>query len=158
MERLSRRIRSRMNHPPNPQPMAERRQVAALCWRRGAGGVEILLVTSRDTGRWVTPKGGRMAGKSDAEAAAVEAFEEAGVEGQVQTTPLGGFRYMKRLKRRGSRLTHVSVFALKVERELDDWPEAAQRTRRWFSTTEAATLVEEVDLAALIGGFRPPGH
>lgn len=147
-----------MNHPPNPQPMAERRQVAALCWRRGADGVEILLVTSRDTGRWVTPKGGRMIGKSDAQAAAVEAFEEAGVEGVVDETPLGEFRYMKRLKRRGARLALVAVFSLRVERELEDWPEAAERTRRWFPAPDAATLVDEADLAALIGGFRPPGH
>lgn len=147
-----------MNHPPSIQPMAERRQVAALCWRMGACGVEVLLVTSRDTGRWVTPKGGRMTGRSDAEAAAIEACEEAGVDGVIDETPLGGFRYMKRLKRRGSRLTQVTVFSLRVERELDDWPEAAQRTRRWFPAPVAASLVEEVDLAALIGGFRPPGH
>lgn len=142
-----------MIQPATPQPMAERHQVAALCWRMGGGGIEVLLVTSRDTGRWVTPKGGRMMGKTDAEAAAVEACEEAGVEGQVETAPLGDFRYMKRLKRRGSRLTHVSVFALRVERELDDWPEAAQRTRRWFGAGDAAAAVEEADLADLIRRF-----
>ena len=142
-----------MNHPPNPRPMAERRQVAALCWRAGAGGVEVLLITSRDTGRWVTPKGGRMTGRTDADAAAVEACEEAGVEGVVEAAPLGGFRYMKRLKRRGSRLTHVSVFALRVQRELDDWPEKAERTRRWFSADDAAEAVDEVELADLIRKF-----
>ena len=83
---------------------AERRQVAALPWRRGAdGGVEILLVTSRETRRWVTPKGGRMPGKTDAEAAAQEALEEAGVEGRVADEPVGSFRYLKVLKRRAAR-------------------------------------------------------
>ena len=74
---------------------AERRQVAALPWRRGDTGIEILLVTSRETRRWVTPKGGRMAGKTDAEAAAQEALEEAGVEGVVPGVQLGTFRYLK---------------------------------------------------------------
>ena len=145
---------SRMTDPSNPQPMAERRQVAALCWRAGQGGaVEVLLVTSRDTGRWVTPKGGRMPGLSDARAAALEALEEAGVEGEVAEPPVGTFRYLKRLKRRAPRPTEVTVFALRVDQELADWKEAAQRTRRWFSVEEAVAVVEETDLQALIRTF-----
>ena len=140
-----------MTDPSNLQPPAERRQVAALCWRAGQGGaVEILLVTSRDTGRWVTPKGGRMPGLSDARAAALEALEEAGVEGEVGETPIGVFVYLKRLKRRAPRPTEVTVFALRVDRELTDWKEAAQRTRRWFPALEAAAAVEEADLRAVI--------
>jgi 8-oxo-dGTP pyrophosphatase MutT (NUDIX family) len=132
----------------------ERHQVAALCWRPGQGGeIEILLVTSRDTGRWVTPKGGRMPGLTDAQAAAQEALEEAGVEGEVQEAPIGAFRYLKRLKRRAPRPTQVSVFALRVERELSDWKEAAQRTRRWFSIIEAAGAVDETELGAVILKF-----
>lgn len=132
----------------------ERHQVAALCWRPGQGGeVEILLVTSRDTGRWVTPKGGRMPGLTDAQAAAQEALEEAGVEGEVQEAPIGAFRYLKRLKRRAPRPTQVSVFALRVDRELSDWKEAAQRTRRWFSIIEAAAAVDETELGAVILEF-----
>lgn len=141
-----------------PPPPAERRQVAALCWRPGeGGGVEILLVTSRDTGRWVTPKGGRMAGLTDAQAAAQEALEEAGVEGVVEEQPLGVFRYLKRLKRRAPRLTEVGVFALRVSAEHPDWHEAAQRTRRWFPALEAAAVVDEADLGRLILAFRPEG-
>src|SRR5690606_30035705 len=79
------------------------RQVAALPWRRGADGLQILLVTSRETRRWVTPKGGRMAGKTDAEAAAQEALEEAGVTGRIVEEPFGTFRYLKILKRRRPR-------------------------------------------------------
>ena len=141
----------------DPALRPERHQVAALCWRMGQGGaVEILLVTSRDTGRWVTPKGGYMPGLTDAQAAAQEALEEAGVEGEVQEAPVGGFQYLKRLKRRAPRPTEVSVFALKVERELVDWKEAGQRTRRWFSAVEAAAAVDEAELGAVILKFRPP--
>ena len=69
----------------DPALRPERHQVAALCWRMGQGGaVEILLVTSRDTGRWVIPKGWPMDGKSASAAAAREAWEEAGVKGTVR--------------------------------------------------------------------------
>ncbi|MBN8529093.1 MAG: NUDIX hydrolase [Caulobacterales bacterium] len=140
-----------------PRPRAERVQVAALCWRSGQDGmIEILLVTSRDTGRWVTPKGGRMPGKTDAQAAAEEAWEEAGVLGEVQNAPIGTFRYMKRLKRRAPRPTEVNVFALRVTRELADWKEVAQRSRRWFTLVEAAAAVDEAELGAMIQEFRPP--
>ncbi|HRO32943.1 MAG TPA: NUDIX hydrolase [Brevundimonas sp.] len=146
--------------PPTPPELsiAPRRQVAALCWRVDQGGaIEILLVTSRDTGRWVTPKGGRMRGLTDAQSAAQEALEEAGVEGRVTETPLGVFSYLKRLKRRGPRPTQVTVFALEAQVQHDDWREAAQRTRRWFRADRAAVMVDEPDLAALILAFAADG-
>lgn len=127
-----------------------RRQVAALPWRRGADGLEVLLVTSRETGRWVAPKGGRMAGKSDPEAAAQEALEEAGVEGLIERRPLGTFRYLKRLKRRGPRPTRVTVYALEVLIEHDDWKEASQRRRQWMKPEDAAAAVQEPELSRLI--------
>ena len=134
---------------------AERRQVAALPWRRGADGrVEVLLITSRETRRWVTPKGGRMPGKTDAEAAAQEAWEEAGVRGTAEDRPLGTFRYLKRLKRRAARWCVVSLHGLRVETVEDRWPEDHERERRWVSPDEAARLVDEPDLAILLAGFR----
>lgn len=132
---------------------AERRQVAALPWRRGASGIEILLVTSRETRRWVTPKGGRMPGRTDAEAAAQEALEEAGVEGVVAPEPLGTFRYLKTLKRRAPRWCVVSVYALEVRIEHEDWHERGQRERIWVSRDEAVRRVDEPDLKALIAAF-----
>lgn len=132
---------------------AERRQVAALPWRRGAGGIEIMLVTSRETRRWVTPKGGRMPGRTDAAAAAQEALEEAGVEGVVSETPLGTFRYLKVLKRRAPRWCVVALYALEVRVQHDDWPERAERERVWISRAEAAERVDEADLKALIAAF-----
>ena len=141
-------------HTPRDE-QAERRQVAALPWRRGPDGIEILLVTSRETRRWVTPKGGRMAGKTDAEAAAQEALEEAGIEGVTGETPLGTFRYLKVLKRRAPRWCVVSVYALEVTAEHRDWQEREERERVWVSRDEAVRRVDEPDLKALIAAFRP---
>ena len=134
---------------------AERRQVAALPWRRGADGVEILLITSRETRRWVTPKGGRMSGKTDAEAAAQEALEEAGVEGTVSDRPLGRFRYLKVLKRRAPRWCVVDLYGLEVAVEHPDWQERTERERVWLPRAEAAQRVDEPDLRALIAAFEP---
>lgn len=142
-----------MTGPAVRTQIAERRQVAALPWRKTGAGIEILLVTSRETRRWVTPKGGRMPGRTDAEAAAEEALEEAGVEGAVATDPLGTFRYLKMLKRRAPRWCVVSVYALEVLTEHDDWRERGQRERAWVSRDEAVRRVDEPDLKALIAAF-----
>lgn len=132
---------------------SETRQVAALPWRLEDGQRRILMITSRETRRWVVPKGGRMAGKTDAEAAAQEALEEAGVKGQVDPRSIGVFRYAKRLKNDTERRCVVSVFPLEVLIQLGAWPEAHQRDRRWMTPAEAADAVDEPDLAALIRGF-----
>jgi 8-oxo-dGTP pyrophosphatase MutT (NUDIX family) len=144
-----------MAEAPAPDDRPERRQVAALPWRRGADGVEILLITSRETRRWVTPKGGRMSGKTDAEAAAQEALEEAGVEGVTGGRPLGSFRYLKVLKRRAARWCVVDLYALEVTVEHPDWQERAERERVWLPRDEAARRVDEPDLRALIAAFEP---
>ena len=144
-----------MTITPIPNPPAERRQVAALPWRRGADGIEILLVTSRETRRWVTPKGGRMAGLTDWAAAARAALEEAGVEGLVGEVPLGTFRYLKVLKRRAPRWCIVSVYALEVQVEHPTWHEQAERERTWMSAEQAAACVSEPDLARIILAYQP---
>jgi len=94
-----------------------------------------------------------MAGRTDAEAAAQEALEEAGIEGVVNEAPLGTFRYLKILKRRAPRWCVVTVYALKVEVEHADWQERAERERVWVSRDEAVRRVDEPDLKALIAGF-----
>lgn len=119
----------------------------------GANGLEILMITSRETRRWVIPKGGRMAGKSDPQAAAIEAMEEAGVQGEIEQTAVGTFRYAKRLKSGDERMCIVSVFPLKVLIQLGAWPEAAERDRRWMSVEDAAGSVMEPDLSDLIRAF-----
>jgi 8-oxo-dGTP pyrophosphatase MutT (NUDIX family) len=142
-----------MIEPPIRTERAERRQVAALCWRRGEQGLEILLVTSRETRRWVTLKGGRMPGLTDARAAAVEALEEAGVEGRLADHPIGTFRYLKWLRRGEGRWCVVSLYPLEVTVEHDTWQEQHERTRQWMSADQAASRVNEADLAALILAF-----
>ena len=130
-----------------------RRQFAALPWRHGEDGLEILLITSRETRRWVIPKGWPMKDKQPHQAAAQEAFEEAGVEGDITIQPLGAFRYFKRLKNDRMQLCVVDVFPLEVGEMLDLWPEQHQRQRDWKTPAEAAAAVDEPELTALIQAF-----
>ncbi len=128
------------------------RQVAALCYRT-APRLEILLVTSRETRRWVTPKGWPMACRPDHAAAAVEAFEEAGVDGVVSQRALGTFDYDKILKSTEILAVTAALYPLEVVILREDWPEKGQRDRRWFTPDEAAGLVQEAGLAQLILDF-----
>ena len=131
-------------------------QTAALPWRRAAdGSVEILLITSRETQRWVIPKGWPMAGKSGAASAAQEAYEEAGVRGEVSPVAIGSFTYDKIAKTGVAKRLTVFVFPLEVAQMLDDWPEYGQRARDWFPAADAAPRVNEPELQALIARFSP---
>jgi 8-oxo-dGTP pyrophosphatase MutT (NUDIX family) len=127
-------------------------QYAALPWRRN-NGVEILLITSRQTKRWVIPKGWPMADLAPHESAALEAFEEAGVDGNVVRSPLGHYDYLKRLKDGTDVAVRVDVFALEVIKRHETWPEQGERTARWFPAEAAAQAVGEPELAALIREF-----
>lgn len=126
------------------------RQVAALCWRMRKGRAQVLLVTSRDTGRWVLPKGWPMAGLGPEAAAAREAWEEAGVEGKVTAEALGCYGYDKILRSRIALPCSVGVYPLRVQNLKGNFPERNQRRRKWFFAEEAARLVAEVELAALL--------
>ncbi len=118
------------------------------------GGLQILLVTSRQTGRWVIPKGNPIAGLTPYDSAAREAYEEAGIEGEVAEAAIGAYRYRKRIRFGIPRLARVKVFPLRVTRELPQWPEAHQRRRQWFAGAAAASAVDETGLRRLILGFR----
>ncbi len=131
-----------------PVCMTSAHQYATLPWRR-AGQLEIMLITSRETRRWIIPKGWPMDGRTNSESAAQEAYEEAGIKGSTTEESLGFFEYQKR----GKGQLRVDVFAMEVTEVLDLWPEAHQRTRRWLSAQEAASLVDEPELAAIIRGF-----
>jgi 8-oxo-dGTP pyrophosphatase MutT (NUDIX family) len=128
------------------------RQVSALCWRKGEDGLEVLLVTSRETRRWVTPKGWPMKGLKDFTAAKQEAYEEAGVEGRIKRKPIGSFIYEKRQKD-ASQTVRVVVYALNVRKERKNWPEKSERKRQWFSPQEAARRVAEPGLKLLLSQF-----
>jgi 8-oxo-dGTP pyrophosphatase MutT (NUDIX family) len=125
-------------------------QYAALPFRRGADGTQVMLVTSRGTGRWVIPKGWPMKRKAPHAAAAREALEEAGVIGEVQANPLGSYSYEKRLKSGQGVVCEVEVFPLEVKRQQKSWPEKGTREIRWFSPAKAAAAVGEPKLRAII--------
>ena len=127
-------------------------QYAALPWRQ-APGFEILLITSRETRRWVIPKGWPMPALSAAESAAQEAYEEAGIRGQMAAQAMGHYTYSKRQRGGAKKRFRVDVFAMEVTEVLDQWPEAHERARQWLSPEEAVALVEEPELAALIRTF-----
>ena len=134
---------------------APRRQYAALHWRFAHGGVEILLITSRETRRWVLPKGWGKKDEPATIAVAREALEETGVAGPVAETPLGQYRYHKVFKSGRVRPLKVAVYPLQVVHEHAQWPEMNIREKLWIPLSEGAGLVDEPELRALIAKFRP---
>ena len=114
------------------------------------------MITSRDTRRWVLPKGNRIKGLEAHRAAAHEAFEEAGISGIACPTPLGSYRYPKRRRDGSVRSATVTVFPLAYVAQADDWPEQDERETRWFGLTEAAEAVDETGLKDLITDFVAP--
>ncbi|MGI4880373.1 MAG: NUDIX hydrolase [Janthinobacterium lividum] len=133
------------------------KQVAALPYRIDEKGqVQVLLITSRGTRRWVLPKGNRIAGLTPSQAAAQEAFEEAGVTGVTSRRPLGRYDYLKQRNDGSCRRATVDVYPLAFEAQANQWPEQHQRKMQWFDLPEAARAVDEADLNALIAAFRVP--
>lgn len=125
------------------------KQVAALPYRVRAKKLQILLITSRETKRWVIPKGWPMRGKKDWNAAALEGFEEAGIKGVVGHKSIGTYHYVKR-RSNGDLDCEVTVYPLEVRKLLDDWPEKNERRRKWFDAQRASELVDEDGLKAII--------
>ncbi|MFT3973690.1 MAG: NUDIX hydrolase [Amaricoccus sp.] len=132
-----------------------RLQVGALCWRRTRKGLRFLLITSRDTGRWIIPKGWPMRNRTEAGAAAREAWEEAGLRGEISNDSLGVYTYRKRAPNSVIMSCVVRVYPLEAREMLQKFPETGQRRARWFSREKAARRVAEHELAALIRGFAP---
>lgn len=133
-----------------------RTQFAALCFRKREDETEILLVTSRNTGRWVLPKGWPMPNTSPAEAARIEAWEEAGVKGRISPACLGIYSYVKTSDDRCDEDTPciVAVFPLEVHELAENFPEKGERLRKWISLKKAAQKVIEPELSQIIAGFR----
>ena len=124
-------------------------QVAALPIRISDDGeINVLLVSSRETRRWVIPKGWPSKKMGDAKAAAREAREEAGVTGKVYRKPVGFYRYRKVLPE-SSRILDVAVYVLWVRKLRKSWPEQKERTRIWATLEDAAKLVREPGLKRL---------
>ena len=129
-------------------------QYAALPFRRGAHSrTQVMLVTSRENGRWIIPKGWPKKRKAPYASAAREALEEAGVIGQVGRDPIGSYSYKKRLKSGAVVACEVQVFPLEVKNQQKTWPEKGERELRWFSPTNAARAVQEPVLRKIIRTF-----
>lgn len=132
----------------------KRTQYAALCYRRTKKGeLEILLMTSRDTGRWVIPKGWPMGNKPSHQVAEIEAKEEAGLKGIVEHDALGTFSYGKGMPEGVVLPCEVQVHAMEVTGSVKDYKEKGERKLEWVSPAEAASRVAEPGLKKLIRAF-----
>ena len=131
-----------------------KRQVAALCYRKTDAGKEVLLITSRDTKRWILPKGWPVKGKDDLGSALQEAWEEAGVRaGKTGKSALGTFDYQKKLND-GSEVTcETRVFPVEVRKLANAFPEHGERTRKWVPASQAANMVAEPELSSSLADF-----
>lgn len=138
--------------PLGPRERWYNEQAAALPYRWSRAGLEVLLVTSRTTRRWVLPKGSIGSGLTAYQAAVVEAYEEAGVGGRIGRTCLGVYGYTKRNEKKPKRCL-VRVFPLRVGTILPKWPERRQRRRQWVSLRTAGARVQEPALKKILFAF-----
>jgi 8-oxo-dGTP pyrophosphatase MutT (NUDIX family) len=124
--------------------------MAALCHRGEGRGREYLLVTSRDTGRWIIPKGWPIRGLDSSETALREAWEEAGVtNSHAAPDPIGSYRYNKRRKNGFEVPVTALVYSVAVNDLSEGFPEAHERTRKWVNADKAAELVNEAGLKTI---------
>ena len=144
---------SQAGDKPEGRKGGKRRQVAALPWRGEGEDLRVLLVSSRETRRWVIPKGWPIKGLKPGPSAAQEALEEAGVCGEVSKAPLGVYYYDKRLKTGRMQHVKVAVYGLKVVEERASWPEMHEREKLWTSPADAAEKVDEPELRDLLRSF-----
>jgi len=131
-----------------------RTQFAALCYRIRKDELQVCLITSRETKRWIIPKGWPMHNQTPAKAAATEAWEEAGLTGKAYDTCLGVYTYIKRRKS-GDLPVVTLVYPVKVRNVHSSWPEADERKRRWMTPAKAAKKVKEPALKRIIADFSP---
>ena len=131
-----------------------RAQFAALCWRVNNDQVEVCLITSRTRKRWIIPKGWPMHKQTPAEAAAMEAFEEAGVSGEAIDLCLGVYSYSKPQKV-GNAPIITMVYPVHVTHVHSNWPEENQRKRKWFSLAKASKKLSEPELKRIVATFKP---
>lgn len=131
-----------------------REQIAALPLRwNDDNEVEVLMITSRDTGRWIVPKGWTMKDVKPWAAAAIEALEEAGAKGHIAREVFGTYGYDKIMSDGTPQPCRVRVYPMIVDQLKSDWKEKGQRTRQWFSLKKAAKLVDEPELADMLSSL-----
>jgi 8-oxo-dGTP pyrophosphatase MutT (NUDIX family) len=128
------------------------KQFAALPYRMRDDDVEILLITTRKKGRWSLPKGWPIRRGTPQTTAKIEAYEEAGVRGEIGGEKIGQFTKWRRRKMQ-SVLCEVEIFPLEVKRQQNDWPEKRERKRIWVAARKAAKLVKKSGLRRAIKNF-----
>lgn len=131
-----------------------RRQVAALCYRKQKGKLEVMLVTSRGRGRWILPKGWTDLEKAAHETAATEAFEEAGIIGSARRKPFARFRSEKLMDTGLSVPTNVDVFLLKVDKQKSEFPESGQRKLAWMPIAKAIERTDDPGVRKVLQLFQ----
>lgn len=150
---------NRLKQQPIRLPAADKRelrtQFGALCYRIRNDKVQVLLITSRRQGRWIIPKGWPTEDKTPAKSAALEAYEEAGVEGKITGDVIGIYSYIKDLGSDEKMPCMTAVFPLEVKRLHANYPEAGQRKRKWLSRKKAATMIDEPELRQIVKKFEP---
>lgn len=120
-------------------------QSGVIPYRVNNGKIEVLLISTRKRQRWAIPKGGISKAMTPIDSAALEAWEEAGVIGQVDGNQVGTYKYCKR-----GRTYRVKMFLLPVETVLEDWPEATQRKRQWLDVSKAVGQVKKAALKRIL--------
>jgi 8-oxo-dGTP pyrophosphatase MutT (NUDIX family) len=134
---------------------AVRVQYGALPYRfTPMAALEILVVTTRQSRRWIVPKGWPIKRLTPAKSAAREAFEEAGVRGKIGVRPIGTFSYKKTADANGAEADcEVKIFPLLVRRQSATWPESAQRVAQWVDPEKAISLIREPELKSIVTKF-----
>jgi len=139
--------------PSNKTDRAIRVQYGVLPYRF-TNLLEVLLVTTRQTRRWIIPKGWPIKGLKPSKSATREAYEEAGIRGTVGAKAIGVFSYEKCLDANGITVPcEVRVFPMIVKRQLDTWPESHEREARWFEPAKALSAIKDKGLCELIDLF-----
>lgn len=149
------RLSSLLSALPRALDVGPTDQSGAICCKMGdSKQLQVLLITSRDTGRWVIPRGNIDNREHAFRCAQRESFEEAGVSGKIRKEPFGYYRYEKD----GEKILTVAVHLLQVKRDISRYPECGERRKAWVCPSEAASMVLEPDLGELfrmIAGAQP---
>jgi len=117
--------------------------VIPFCFENGE--LKILLITTRKSKRWILPKGIIEPKMSPEESAAAEAYEEAGIRGEIYSAQIGEYHYPK-----WGGTCNVKVFAMEITQIYENWPESNIRKRKWVSINETETLIDNPQLKSII--------
>lgn len=137
---------------------SELQHCGALPWRIDRhGATRILLVTPPKEARWSIPQGCPLDDQPGFLAASRQAFEKAGLIGDILTQPLTDYLFVKRFEDGSARPCRVSVYSMKVYGTLSNWPRQHRTSRSWFSVEEAADRLDDIELAEFLraGGLFP---